>query len=289
MMEEDKPVLVHCYIALKAGLTALWVKKKYSVPYVLTEQWTIHLAEAKPGINDLPVYFRNKLARILNNAAAVSVVSEYLGQRLKSLYKIDGYTLIPNVVNGGIFKPREQPIDNKLRLIHISGLDYQKNPEDILRALAIVNKTYPDFVLNVVGPQKDELKELVVKLGLSGKVEFLQEMLHPELVEHLRTSDALILYSRYETFGCVIIEAQACGIPVFVSDIPVLRENIIENFNGIIAEAENPGDLAARILEFIGERQKYSKNEISKYALEHYSYQKIGKMFHSWYLSCLKG
>jgi len=57
-IKKGKPQLVKAYIAMKAGIIALWILKKYKVPYVVAEQWSVYLSEARPNLSDLPFYIR---------------------------------------------------------------------------------------------------------------------------------------------------------------------------------------------------------------------------------------
>jgi glycosyltransferase involved in cell wall biosynthesis len=104
-----------------------------------------------------------------------------------------------------------------------------------------------------------------------------------QLVQYIQRADALVLYSRFETFGCVIIEANACGVPVIVSDIPVLHENVTNGFNGLFAANENAVALADRIIYFIKNKQMFSKEEIARCTTEKYSYGQIGAQITAWY------
>ncbi len=94
------------------------------------------------------------------------------------------------------------------------------------------------FELIVYGPHSQPLKDRVKEYKLEDIIHFKGEVLQNELSIELRNSDSLILYSRFETFGCVVIEAFASGVPVIVSNIPVMQEIVQENFTGIFAELE---------------------------------------------------
>jgi glycosyltransferase involved in cell wall biosynthesis len=112
-------------------------------------------------------------------------------------------------------------------------------------------------------------------------------MLQSELVKLVQTSDALILYSRYETFGCVLIEANACGVPVIVSDVPVFHENVQEGFNGILAKNEDPAALAEKLSLFLDNQYSFRKNDIITFTKDKFSYKRIGTMYSEWYKSII--
>ena len=95
----------------------------------------------------------------------------------------------------------------------------------------------------------------------------------------IQQADALVLYSRYETFGCVLIEANACGVPVIVSDLPVFHETITENINGLFVKGDSPVALANAFEYFYLHKNNFNKNEIAMTAKEKYNYDTVGKEY----------
>ncbi len=280
---QGKPQLVHLYIAYKAGLAALWLKRQYKVPYILSEQWTIYLPEAKPNFLDFPFFVRYLFRKIVRQAAGVMVVSDCLGQQLQRLFSISKPIVIPNVVDSTIFSYAEVYNGSNNRFVHISTLNYQKNPEALIKAFSLVKEKGYTFILDIIGPAVPSLVALCRQYGLEMNLFFHSEMPQQQLVQYIQRADALVLYSRFETFGCVIIEANACGVPVIVSDIPVLHENVTNGFNGLFAANENAVALADRIIYFIKNKQMFSKEEIARCTTEKYSYGQIGAQITAWY------
>ena len=104
----------------------------------------------------------------------------------------------------------------------------------------------------------------------------------------IQQSDVLILYSRFETFGCVLIEANACGVPVIVSNLPVFHEIIEEGVNGYFVEGDNPAALSEKLKEFIAEKNTFDKISIAVTAAQKYNFKKIGKQFFDLYQTLIK-
>lgn len=224
----------------------------------------------------------------MNAASGLSTVSRSLGEAISLLKKNIHFTIIPNVVDETVFYPVLQKKETVKKFIHISGLDYQKNPQHMLQAFAIVKKTNPGFTVAVFGPPKKELQTLVVLLGLEKQVQFFDEVPQPQLAGFVRQSHALVLYSRYETFGCVLIEANACGIPVIVSDLPVFHEIVQEEVNGYFVPGENPGALAKKIITFMEKQDPVDGMAIARTATEKYNYAEVGRLLNEFYVSSLK-
>ena len=278
VMKNGKPSFVHLHIAIKAGLTALWLKRKFKIPYILTEHWGGYLNEAKPNIKDYNFIYQYYWSKIITQATACTFVSVVLQKHMTGKYKIKNSFVIPNVVNTDIFYPAQKITSNKISFIHISTLIYQKNPEAILQALCLL-KNECSFEMLLYGPNNPSLESLITQLGLQYHVFIKGEVSQQILSKEIQQSDALILYSRFETFGCVLIEANACGVPVIVSDLEVFHEIIEEGVNGIFAEGENPAALAEKIQQFILQKENFNKADIAATAAEKYNYKKVGQAF----------
>ncbi|MEO6540523.1 MAG: glycosyltransferase [Ferruginibacter sp.] len=278
MLQNGKPAFVHVHIAMKSGLVALWLKRKYKVPYILSEQWGGYLDGAKPNIKDYNAVYQLYWKQIFKEATACTFVSVVLEQQIKKDFQVGNTYVIRNVVNTDIFYPGLKVPDETLRLIHISTMTYQKNPEAILGALHKLKEATP-FEMYLYGPANDGIKELIYKLKLESCVFIMGEMPQAELAKAIQRSDALVLYSRFETFGCVLIEANACGVPVIVSDIKVFHELVAEGVNGIFVEPENALALAEKLKDFSLEKNNFNNNAIAIATSEKYNFKKIGKQF----------
>jgi len=285
--DNGKPAFVHVHVALKSGLIALWMKKKYGIPYIVSEHWAWFLPEAIPGMNDFSAIYKKWWQQIFNGAYKITVVSKVLGDALVQRFGSKGYALIPNVVDTTIFYPVAKQNNTVPAFAHISSLSYQKNPEHIIEAFAILKQRAIPFSLYIFGHEKKQLRDMVFTKGLSTDIFFKEEVPQAELVIILQQMDALILYSRFETFGCVLIEANACGVPVIVSDIPVFHEIVEEGVNGVFVENNSPKALAEKLFEFIQQKIIFDKAQIAIDAADKYNNEKIGKQFIELYQQAL--
>ena len=179
------------------------------------------------------------------------VVSRLRQQELGELLGAPGPAIrvIPNGVDlKAFFKLEAQTVElvDQLRLLEADPLILlpvrltpRKNIELALRVLAELKKPFPNAMLLVTGPEgphnpanalyKKKLLQLRDALNLQGSAHFLAEVLPsfaPDAVisDFYRLSDALLFPSQEEGFGIPVIEAAFSGMPVFCSNIPVLRE-----------------------------------------------------------------
>lgn len=283
------PSLVHVHIAFKAGLIARWIKRKTGINYLLTEQWTVFLPEAKPGFKNLSLIARYLIGKIFSGALRILPVSDYLAASLRKRWPEKSYEVVPNVVDTTLFYPEENVRNDKLQLIHISTLTYQKDPDTLFSALGILKKKGIDFSLHLIGPVHKNLYFLINKEGIEKNINLLGEMPQAELASWLRKSDALILYSRYETFGCVIIEANACGIPVIVPDTPLMQELVQDGLNGLLVQPGSASALADALERYSQCKNNFSKSRIASAAAERYNFTRVGKQIADIYFRSLEG
>ena len=286
--EHGMPACTHLHIASKNAMLAMWLKKKFRIPFIISEQWTAFLPEARPNARQFEPWFAALWRSAIRQSGAISVVSNYLGLGISTFFGNIKFKIVPNVVDDKIFFPGPLKETSFSHFIHVSTLGYQKNPEAILHAFAIVALSNPAFRLTIFGPENNELRKLASELGLNDKINFHPEVQQPALAEFMRSADALVLYSRYETFGCVLIEANACGIPVIVSDIPVFHEIVREGENGFFAKNDSPEALAKTILNFMSAKKTFSKLELSEHTIAKYGFPVVGKLFDDLYTSLLK-
>jgi glycosyltransferase involved in cell wall biosynthesis len=280
--DNGKPRVMHLHVAMKAGLIALWVKKKLGIPFILSEHWTGYLPGAKPNMEAANPIIKRWFNRIFANASLITTVSKYLGDAIHSRFNVD-FHVVPNVVNTQLFHPIEKLKNATPRFIHISTNTYQKNTDQILAAFANAKKTGYDFTIEFYVPDPSELEPVVEKYQLNSETTLHGEVPQNILAKHLAQADALVLYSRYETFGCVVIEANACGVPAILSDLPVFREYCVENKNAVFANLNVIPALSDAIISFINRRNSFDKNEIAQFAKNNFGYEVVAKQFEDLY------
>jgi len=283
--KSGKPQLVHVHVAFKAGIIARWIKRKFGIPYLLTEHWTVYLDEAVPNLKDLPFVRRYVISKVLKEALLALPVSDYLGKCLQKKFPSISYKVLPNVVDTEIFHPGKKASD-PLKFIHVSAMDHQKDPEKLFSAIGLLKKRKIKFCLDVFGPVNDHIKTLIKKEMIEEEVFLHGEVPQNELANYMRNSDALILYSRYETFGCVIIEANASGIPVIASDMPVMHELISED-NGVLIKPNDVKALSHGLEDFISSKNKFDSERIAMQTKDKFSYPVVGKKLNDLYKEIL--
>ncbi|HZZ75053.1 MAG TPA: glycosyltransferase, partial [Puia sp.] len=284
----DLPDLVHVQVALKAGLIALYLKWKYGIPYILTEHWSGYYRISRDSLYKKSYLTRFATRLIMKNAARVLPVSEDLGKEISDHWSAVSFQNIPNVVNTDLFYPSNRTPSVIFRFIHISSLQYPKNPEGIIRAFSELLKQNITAELELVGPLTTSLIELIKAFGLTtDQIICTGEISYDQVAVELRKSSSLIMFSFYENMPCAILEALCSGLPVIATKVGGIRE-IIGKENGILVNPGKDNELLDAMKEMILHYDRYDRAQISHEATQQFSYEVIGKKIVDIYHSVLE-
>ena len=126
-------------------------------------------------------------------------------------------------------------------LVPVKGLDL------LLRALADLQDEPLLCALVGDGPLLEELQTEVQRLQLAGRVVFYGRRPTAEIPAWLNAADVLVLPSRSEGRPNVVLEAQACGLPVIATRVGGTPELIRHGENGLLIDSEDAGALAREL------------------------------------------
>lgn len=99
------------------------------------------------------------------------------------------------------------------------------------------------------------LDDLVDRLKLRDKVQFLGPVPHKELVNWYRSSCVVVNPSLSESFGISIVEGMACGIPVVGTKVGGMLETIVNGQTGLLVDPERPDLLAEAVVSLLNDRE----------------------------------
>jgi glycosyltransferase involved in cell wall biosynthesis len=232
-----KPSLIHAHILTRIGLLAYLYSRAYRVPYCVTEHWSRYYPENFSYTG----FFRKKLTEfILRHAGAISVVSTRLRDAMIQCGLSFKYYIIGNSVDTGTFNIGESRHD-KFRFINISCFEEKsKNLKLLICAAEELRKEGYDFDLVLVGDGED--RKMIEQYAETRIEVIFRGSLNPVgVAEELKRSHCHVLTSNYETFGIVVFEAMATGIPVITTDVADMDVLIADEY-GIVIQ---PGDIEA--------------------------------------------
>lgn len=275
--QEGIPGILHVQVAMKAGMLARWIKRKYHIPYIVTEHWTGYYPQSIPNIYSGNIIFKNLNRKVLAESAMFLPVSDDLGKIVNKHFIKIPYKVVPNTVDTTLFY-RKPPTTKPFRFIHPSNMSYQKNPDGILEACKIVLECGYVFELLMIGNKSEWLDSLSFNYGLSKIVLIEGTVPYTEVAKQMQQSMALLLFSRFENLPCVVIEALCCGLPVISSRVGGIPE-AVGGENGILVESENVAALAGAMMQMMDNYTAYDRTKIAANAGELFNYDRVGRQY----------
>ncbi|MDR3258914.1 MAG: glycosyltransferase [Fusobacteriaceae bacterium] len=136
----------------------------------------------------------------------------------------------------------------------VGRFSHQKDQITLIKAINILPETYKLLLIGE-GELKNKTIEFVNDIKLSDRVFFLG--LRKDVPNILKSSDIVVLSSRWEGFGLAALEGMASKVPTIVSDVEGMKE-IINNQN-ILFEVGNAESLAKKIKEISENKEFYHK------------------------------
>ncbi len=143
-------------------------------------------------------------------------------------------------------------VDPTQPLISVFGrLEPVKGHSDFLRAAQIMLQQRPDLRFWIVGDGRLErqLQGQARALAIADKVQFLGYQ--REVAPLMAASDVIMLPSRHESFGIVLIEAMSLGKPIVASASGGIPEVVLDGIQGYLVAPGNAAELSERVLQLV--------------------------------------
>jgi L-malate glycosyltransferase len=274
----NKPDLIHAHIFMSA-FVALIIKIIYGIKFVYTEHSTGFISETLPWMSVLLTKFA------LMNTSAVLPVSRDLGNKLSKIYNNKSLYVIPNTYDEKIFFYKDRKSELK-KYKHtflfvgivspIKGLDY------FFKALKKAKDDGLDVSMGIVGGSKKDgldyynnLQEQLINDNLIDDVTFYGQLEKEKIGALMQNTLFFVLPSTYENLPCVIIEAQACGLPVIASSVGGVPE-MVGSDQGVLFEAKNIDQMYTGIIQALKDEHRYDRVVIAEDAYKKYSMNSVG-------------
>lgn len=214
-----------------------------------------------------------------HNVDKIIAVSEALKDRIKKDYGVDAI-YIPNMIDETVFNTDNNNISNETakeyKFISVGRLTYQKNHEGLIQAFNKAFNADEHVKLLIVGEGEDRstLEELIKQLNRPEDILLLGQKNHEQIASLFKESDCFVLFSRFETFGVVYVEANMCGLPVIATHCGG-PESIVNNTNGIIIDNNDEKQLIDAFIFMKNHSIKYDRKKISSTARDLFSCKSV--------------
>ena len=265
-----KPDVIHAHCLLRAGVLAAVISKKHGIPYVVTEhssRWHKHEISA----------YEMRIARdAAKNSDAVISVSNALLNHLGQDIQLNRTHVVPNAVDPVFFASElsDRSSNKNLTFINVALLNLGKRHDILIDAFfhAFGKETQHSLYIVGDGPERMALEQRIAKHGMGSSIHLLGMQKKNRVVELLDESDCFVLTSDNETFGVVVTEALAKGLPV-ISTPCGGTDDIVLPQNGIMTQAGSAQDVAGALTQMCQQIPMcfYDRNNIRNSCIEKYS------------------
>jgi glycosyltransferase involved in cell wall biosynthesis len=253
---------------------AYWhlIKKFIRTPIVITEHWSAYhfnfgVNKKLPKIQNI---FKHSIPVITVSKALAKDIVEFSGENFSNY-------VVPNIVDSKTFY-QDSTIERKPFLFMVSQWKKPKNPFVAMEAFLEITKLHPKLKLIIGGYGElwGEMNSLIENCGSPDKFEMLGVLNSKEIANHMRSCQAFLHPTEYETFSVVCAEAIVCGAPVIASNVGGIPE--VVGLSSILIEENSVKNWRVAIEKIIQNKVKHVET------VNHFSENSVGKQ----YISVLK-
>jgi glycosyltransferase involved in cell wall biosynthesis len=196
--------------------------------------------------------------RVFRSVPTVAVSDSTAEDLVRRGLPRNGIEIIPNGVDLEVLSPLP-PEEHfpEATVLFLGRLKRYKRVDLLLQAVAALVRRGTSCRLLVAGRGDDQprLEALRESLGLTEHVDFLGYISDEEKRDLLRKSWIHLLTSANEGWGISNVEAAACGTPTIASDVPGLRDSVVDGQTGFLVPHGDVEVLSRRIEELLGDEE----------------------------------
>jgi glycosyltransferase involved in cell wall biosynthesis len=254
--------IIHSHFAYPAGFLGTMIRRRKKIPDILTEHTWVKK------------YFRSFIHKFcvltaLRKASVLIAVSNALKENISGFCTRE-VEVIPNVIDFEKFIVRKKERADVVNLGILGGMsNYRKGLDILLKSISLIDKTGIKLHIGGAGIHLEKFKQLARDLGVYENCIFYGEIAPEQINNFYSAIDVFVLSSRDETFGVVVIEAMACGLPVVATRCGGPQE-IVTPETGVLVPVEDPEELAKAIISVSNNLESYDPVKIKEYASSRY-------------------
>ena len=203
--------------------------------------------------------------RVIRSVERMTVVSEAMRSAATA---VAGRADV-DVVSMGVdcrsrFTPCAGQARNPDELLFVGRLVEKKGLIHLIEALPEIARMRPQVRLKVAGsgPEESALRARAGELGVAARIDFLGPVANDALPELYRRASLFVapgVVARdgdQEGLGLVYVEALACECPVVASDLPAIRDVVVDGVNGVMVPPGDSRALAASVTTLLADRTR---------------------------------
>jgi glycosyltransferase involved in cell wall biosynthesis len=261
-LQHFQPHYVHIATEGPLGMAARSYCLQHGWPY--TTSYHTQFPEYLRARAPIPLSVSYAWLRRFHGSAARTLVATPSMQRQLEAHGFSKIARWSRGVDVELFKPRDTPVLNLPRPIslYLGRVSVEKNIEEFLKLDLPGTK-----VVVGDGPSRDELQRKYPQ------VVFVGYKYGEELAAHVAAADVFVFPSRTDTFGLVLLEAMACGVPVAAYPVTGPIDVVNAGVTGVLSE-----DLRVATLDALKMNRRACRDHALQYTWEKATAQFFGNL-----------
>jgi glycosyltransferase involved in cell wall biosynthesis len=270
-----KPDIIHIMTEFSMGVTGLSYGKKLGIPTV--SNYTTNFAQYMKYYNlDILEGAAWNYMRWFHNQNDMTLCPSEETRRLLKNNGIHNTDIFSRGIDFNSFKPelrsselrRNLGVENKIVLLYVGRVAPEKDIDVLYKAYIELKAQYKNCIELIItgdGPELSKYKKLFTDSTI-----FTGYKKGRELAEIYASSDIFVFPSPTETFGNVVLEAMASGLPVVVPNSGGVKDIVSDRVNGLLFKPGEYKDLEKKVTELLEEEDlsNYLRSNGRKTALQ---------------------
>lgn len=257
LIAELDPLLAHAHWWFPSGWIVANVlrghdRKRIELPFVVSVHGTdVRLVDRIP-------FARIAARRVFAAADLVLPVSEFLGMRISSLGVNESRReILPMPVDDRVYVPEPEAL-SRSGLLCVARLTRQKRVDEVIAAFGTAKHQGVPGTLHIAGdgPERARLEALARSVAGENAVVFHGALSSERLAKLVRTVMAVVLASREEGYGLVLVEAARCATPAIGVRSGAIPELIVSGETGWLVEPDDANALARAVAEALTDSRR---------------------------------
>lgn len=257
LLRKTKVDVIHAHWLIPQGMVALIARAlTYRKPLIVCTSHGGDLFGLPGGV------FSWLKKQVLTRTDKLTVVSQAMRDFASSLVGRQDIDVIPMGVDLiQRFTPPQEGGVNRDKLLFVGRLVEKKGVHYLIQAMPEILNHYPRIRLLIAGdgPDRVELQELALAMGVASQIQFLGTVKNTALRELYGQASIFIAPSivasggDQEGLGLVFVEALGCECAVIASDLAAIRDVVVDGVTGHICRQKDSVDLAGKVVALLND------------------------------------
>ena len=237
--------VLHAHWTYEYALASCFFVNKTPVFCTVRDWCPYHFKKAKGTQDKLLWGMKYLMFKRVMNCKSLHVIanSQYTAKEVRAAYPRINPAIIPNPIDKELIVAPSKGAQFSRRFISIAQTltNPAKNIENLLIAYQKYHAKYPESCLCLVGNAESGCVQIWREKGLLEGTYFTGNLSHDDVIKEIDYSSCLVHPSRQETFGNILIEAMARGIPCIGGEMAAAVPYVLDNGNcGLLCDIESP-------------------------------------------------